>query len=1072
MSREVIMKCPDCGAIVKGKYGFLMNKEFVCANCARKINPKSDSYETVTCKHCGNTVIHDTRVGADQSCPACGYSLSEYNISDIELPCPSCHMNQRIKYNETVHTCPICNYIFDVNQLKATQAVAASGSASVITVPANNTDVIWKHPMTTFPFASHVVIPEGYSALILRDGICSAPSEAGKYVLSDTIRTMTEQLEYAMLEKNAQVSVQIFFVRKNIDKQVKWTGVKQPVSYADGRFAGTLGFGGSVAVSICDAKRFVEFVGYDTVTADQLLVTEPGRASKLYEKVRAICFESMELVLKSAVYSNGFTFDALEQNQSFFKQQGQGEIDKRLAELGLKTSLFSLDFISFEEAEERKQEKAQTKAQIETAEQIGRHIETLFDWESPVVPIHMKNDITMSADVKFGGTIKFRISDKEQFGQISQIQYWMKQGVNESEIKKYVTDLVKQAAGEVLGDILQQMINDIDANIRDLTIYHQYMRNNTESALSVFFEKYGLTVEMFTMQEKERKESPALMTLARAQEHKSVQNIQTDVYAFDQQQRVDRSAIDNKTKVDLDTQAVDTETAMTRNNQGRAQNTIDNMYIQNNVTNAKDEIERQQKLKHEAWAREDAQSQGAWQQSQKLQGYQYQSELSQAAHDAKLQDIRQEKDEKQELHYTNQQEIENRASELRAKWEADKNLKMEELANAIRMNDMKWDAQKKMTREQQALQNELDQASTENERVINDILRKIAESDLELSEKKAAYNRMLKNQAAEDDVRNMVNKANAEMNLDYNSGHLQNILTKEENDLVAEMDKRAAERAEAAKNADFVRDMQTKERENEYQLALLKMEYERDKYKAEMEQLLRAKDKELEELREKLAYNAHLSDNDVQKTAINANADASVKTAEYAYKAAHENQVYATQEQRYQDNLNLEQKYMNRLDDLLSQMLAIDTAMKKYSYKNEKEAIRASANVQMVQAASNAEASVAQAAMTQNSNVQAGGDTHNRITEMEEMMRKMKNNIKSLKASIANMKSQPVQTNGNYTQGYSGYAGGYTSPYAGNPQGNLTPQYQGVQPGTVRCKHCGAVVSAGNTYCPNCNAFL
>ena len=88
------------------------------------------------------------------------------------------------------------------------------------------------------------------------------------------------------------------------------------------------------------------------------------------------------------------------------------------------------------------------------------------------------------------------------------------------------------------------------------------------------------------------------------------------------------------------------------------------------------------------------------------------------------------------------------------------------------------------------------------------------------------------------------------------------------------------------------------------------------------------------------------------------------------------------------------------------------------------------------------------------------------------MMRKMKNNIKSLKASIANMKSQPVQTNGNYTQGYSGYAGGYTSPYAGNPQGNLTPQYQGVQPGTVRCKHCGAVVSAGNTYCPNCNAFL
>ena len=96
--------------------------------------------------------------------------------------------------------------------------------------------------------------------------------------------------------------------------------------------------------------------------------------------------------------------------------------------------------------------------------------------------------------------------------------------------------------------------------------------------------------------------------MGRAQEHKSVENINKDLYSFDQQMKVDKSAIETRRKIDLDTQAVNTEAAITRNNHGRAQNTIDNMYIQNNVVNAKDDIERQQKLKYESWAREDAES--------------------------------------------------------------------------------------------------------------------------------------------------------------------------------------------------------------------------------------------------------------------------------------------------------------------------------------------------------------------------------------------------------------------------------------------------------------------------------
>ena len=39
MSKEVIMKCPDCGTIVKGKYGFL-KQEFTCPSCSKKNKSK------------------------------------------------------------------------------------------------------------------------------------------------------------------------------------------------------------------------------------------------------------------------------------------------------------------------------------------------------------------------------------------------------------------------------------------------------------------------------------------------------------------------------------------------------------------------------------------------------------------------------------------------------------------------------------------------------------------------------------------------------------------------------------------------------------------------------------------------------------------------------------------------------------------------------------------------------------------------------------------------------------------------------------------------------------------------
>ena len=46
--------------------------------------------------------------------------------------------------------------------------------------------------------------------------------------------------------------------------------------------------------------------------------------------------------------------------------------------------------------------------------------------------------------------------------------------------------------------------------------------------------------------------------------------------------------------------------------------------------------------------------------------------------------------------------------------------------------------------------------------------------------------------------------------------------------------------------------------------------------------------------------------------------------------------VASLEEKKHQAEIDLENKYMDRLDELLSQVLAIDAAVKKYSFINEK----------------------------------------------------------------------------------------------------------------------------------------
>lgn len=972
MAKEVVMKCPGCATIVRGRYGFF-NRVFFCDHCRRQIDPKRDANEAITCSNCGNTILYDTTIGKEKRCPVCNISLNDHSITDVEVTCPACHMNQVAKANVDTHTCAICNHTFDVKSALAMKKAATNTDPSVVTVPADNKDIIWVHPMTRFAFASQVVVPEGYTALILRDGVCSVPSAPGRYVLSDTMRSMNQQLERALLDSDAQVSVQILFVRNQIDKSFKWTGQKQTVTDKNGKAVGTLGFGGGISsLRIVDVKLFAEFVGYKTVNADELMDRQMGQMTKLHQFVSVKSFESAFQVMMSAVYNSGFSYQALDANKLTFVSSIKKMTDDKLKEIGVETTLFELDFVTFEEDSDVKADRIVKELEEENFEAIRRYVQHPFTWEAPAVHVHMKKDLTLAADLTFGGDIRFRIRD-DIFFQTPDVKYWIKNGISENEIVKYCADLAKVGVSNTIRDILQTMINDTDADIRDLSIYYQYVRENIQDGISRYFAQDGLSIDLFTMEEKSRKQSEALNAKGEVEVHKSKAQIEQDLYAFKQKQIVNKAVIDGETKVDLDTNDLNVQRAMTKNTSGRVQDQVDNMYIKEEIQTAQDDIQRQRDKKYLAWDRADEEDEIDYEHKKivktysredqiaaldhgvvkrdhvytrelsamkhedvltehereaeidqaehaaEMTDYQYKFDIQQAEHRSSMQEIENKTDEKMELHYLNQQEIENHAKELYAQWETKKNMEYESLAHNINMHNTQWAAQKEYAREKDALTHEMQQAAAENERVINQILRKIAESDMELTEKKDAYSRILRNQEAEDSLRNRKNEAEAkdsiyyneahmkqalkreEMNLSYDSAkmqhelkrdsndifyeneHMKNLLSKEEKEIIDEMTRREHARREAIKEADFGREMLRKEKEIDHEMELLKMEYLYYQREDELNQEIKNKNLEIEKLKMLLEHQENMSAQDIEKRKNELEADASVKKAEYAY---------------------------------------------------------------------------------------------------------------------------------------------------------------------------------------------
>lgn len=917
---NVVVKCPKCSTVVQGKTGLFVHT-ITCPNCNEKLDPKKAGTVLVTCSYCGENVAVDTTKPGTDECPNCHAPLGEYRVKNIEIECPNCHMHEMVKHNEAVHMCPMCGMSFDVQREKAKKASKAN-TAAVITVPFNNENVIWLHPETTFPYASQVVVPEGYTALILRNGRCVAPSHPGNYILSDSLKSLDDQLKDAVFNPTDQVSVQIIFVKNIIDANVAWARTAVQVTDRSGNIAGTLAFGGGTKLSVIDAKKLASFVGFRNASAEDLV--GPGQALK--EKVGDICFKATFKVLRSAI-NQGYEYNNIDADRPFFEDDIQRLVNDGLEEVGLITRAFSLEHIFFHE-----------DARVRLARKISAFIEKPISWSSK--EITLTKDSTRYTNVTFGGDIKFRLKDQNVFFGRSEIKEWISRAeeadresagmrqntyaftgypnkneeVSEAEIKDYFSNLATTAANGVLSTRVQSEIKATSADIRDLSKLYQHVEGTILVLIQDFFNGYGLEVEQFTFDEIARKDSDILEKEKLAEIHKESKTIDLTTHQFDNLVDVESHASDTNKTVSIDDIDVKKETHLTQNSWERTKNRIEEMKQRKEIEKASDFMNRESELRKEDWADEDEEKEH----KRSLKRHQYSQEENTA------------------LHYVNTALIEERAEEIRRKWEEDSNLEYDRLLHAIRISDTRDDARDRRTLKNRQTSYRVSQGDAENDRIINGILRKIAESDLELREKTEAYERILRNSVEDDKLSHYIEETAAKIRLLFEDGHIKNLLTEEENKILADAKERELERLEKAKEAEFMRTLSLQELAVGHEMEKFKMEYDADRREQESLIELNAKALEIEKLRMILNHYQNLDENDVSRFGIREMANSIRAKAENEFKSEVERSERAAAEKREREQHEREERYSQRADELLTRMLSIQEAMKKLGFENER----------------------------------------------------------------------------------------------------------------------------------------
>lgn len=258
------IECPECGKYAEAKTGFFAKKKIRCT-CGNVINVRVDKLATRECPHCGNQVMFDQSKGEDAVCPVCHEKINTMaeRQKTEEFSCAQCGVKLITTRSASTYTCPVCDYVNDVQERLMSEKIKKDGLASVIKYEGDNNTFVWKHPIEDFNYGSQLIVHESQEAIFFRDGQALDLFGPGRYTLETQQLPLLENVYKLPTDTEGTFHSEVYFINKTVQMAIKW-GTPEKVRFID-PLTGVpleLGVSGEMNLQVSNARKLlVKLVG-------------------------------------------------------------------------------------------------------------------------------------------------------------------------------------------------------------------------------------------------------------------------------------------------------------------------------------------------------------------------------------------------------------------------------------------------------------------------------------------------------------------------------------------------------------------------------------------------------------------------------------------------------------------------------------------------------------------------------------------------------------------------------------------------------------------------------------------
>lgn len=687
---------------------------------------------------------------------------------------------------------------------------------------------------------------------------------------------------------------------------------------------------------------------------------------------------------------------------------------------------------------------------------LRRYVERQIRVQTAPISVHMKDEDTLKISAAFGCIVKLRIRDEYTYFNSSEAEDFLSAvpPVTEHTVNSYYVQQLTPMVTDLLSIGLQNIVNQVNADIRELHRFNGILKNSLFDAVNARVAAWGLGLESLDMEmPRTTFTSPTLYAWEGLKETRKGDALDRELVSL----KTDRTLFDMQ-QAQIITNAQDDAAAAAAAKAKAA--TIQKLRDQQDVQDVKNEIDDKNAERAHKITLDNI-----------LKADEIDRLLDDVAAGKSARAYEEERKDYLRAYKTREEALDQQIREAHIRQEASIDLKRRE--------------------RQEQFAAELETA--QNQRALDEIMRKIAESQLTWKQKLDEYARVQRRIGVQDaaaDVRLATDleeyKAASDIRIlrekneaYYQVGATKIRLSSEEADLLERINRNAEDRAERQASAQearaerrailsFEQRMQDRRELVLQRMELVQQQYNQELALREKDDQLQKMDKENDALKMQLDYYKHLVTEQSGVEKAKAVADMAVKVAESKAREKISEEDKKAELERLEKQLAFEEKLSQRAEAYRKLLIETEKDLTKAHLDNEKAQIVATAQVEAVKAKSNAAAAVATAAAAAEdrkydklkSEIKHMDEkTDQRLAELNNNLGKMRTSIAALRERVNSLKST---TNAN------------RPPVVIVTADSKAPAAPVPNPAVVQqtCPNCHQAIPVGSRFCPNCGGMI